>query len=183
MTNNRAELCQEAGHSDQQLVSLHGSVFSFQCSSKKCTFSDWNYQQRPTVPGLEFLPSDGGELAIDYSKLSATGVPDCPLCKSFKIRPGVHWFGERLPSEQLSRVEGWFDKAPRVDLVLVIGTERSPFVNDAIVKGAEVAWLNYFEEDLSDTGDHWYVDGCVSVTLPYLVEASLSFTSTLDHQQ
>lgn len=85
----------------------------------------------------------------------------------------MHWFGERLPEEELGRVEEWLESSPRVDLVLAIGTERSPFVKDAIDKGAEVAWLNYFEKDLSNTGGDWYVDGCASETLPYLVNASL----------
>jgi len=60
-----------------------------------------------------------------------------------------------------------------VDLVLVIGTERTPFVKEAIAKGAEVAWLNVFDNDLIDTGDDWYVSGCASETLPQLVDAAL----------
>jgi hypothetical protein len=55
----------------------------------------------------------------------------------------------------------------------VIGTERTPFVEDAIAKGADVAWLNLFDDDLMDTGGDWYVSGCASETLPQLVDAAL----------
>jgi hypothetical protein len=60
-----------------------------------------------------------------------------------------------------------------VDLVLVTGTERSLFVKEAIAKGAEVAWLNLFDDNLSETGGDWYVNGCASITLPRLVDAAL----------
>lgn len=60
-----------------------------------------------------------------------------------------------------------------MDLVLVIGTERTPFVEEAIAKGAEVAWLNVFDGDLADTGDDWYVSGSASETLPQLIDAVL----------
>lgn len=154
-------------------MSLHGSLFRIRCSGKDCGYSSFNYDQKPTVPGIYFSPSDGQDLAKRCAALSETDIPSCPLCRSSKLRPGVHWFGERLPKEELSRVEEWLESSPRVDLVLVVGTERSPFVKDAMDKGAEVAWLNYFEEDLTSTGGDWYVDGCASETLPYLVDASL----------
>jgi hypothetical protein len=73
----------------------------------------------------------------------------------------------------LSRVERWFQNAAKVELVLVIGTERTPFVEDAIAKGAEVAWLNLFDDNLMDTGGDWYVSGCASETLTQLVDAAL----------
>lgn len=173
VTDDRVELCQEAEHNGQQLVSLHGSLFRVRCSAKSCEYSSWNHSGSPTVPGLESSTSSVGNLASTYSGLSDTDIPNCPLCQSSKLRPGVHWFGEKLPAEELSRIEEWLESSPRVDLVLVIGTDRSPFVKEAIDKGAEVAWLNYFEKDLPSTGGDWYVDGCASETLPYLVQASL----------
>jgi hypothetical protein len=60
-----------------------------------------------------------------------------------------------------------------VDLVLLVGTERTPFVQEAIAKGAEVAWLNVFDSERIDVGDDWYVGGCVTETLTRLVEAAL----------
>jgi len=90
-----------------------------------------------------------------------------------KLRPGVCWFGEKLPLAALSCVEKWLQDAAKVDLVLVVGTERTPFVEEAIAKGAEVAWLNVFDSELIDVGDDWYVSGCVTETLTQLVEAAL----------
>ena len=58
-------------------------------------------------------------------------------------------------------------------MVLVVGTERTPFVREAQLKGAEVAWLNLFEDDLVDTGGDWYVSGNASETLPALVDRAL----------
>lgn len=74
---------------------------------------------------------------------------------------------------ELSRVEKWLQSAAHVDLVLVIGTERTPFVQEAVAKGAEVAWLNMFDSKLIDTGDDWYVSGYASETLPRLADAAL----------
>lgn len=55
----------------------------------------------------------------------------------------------------------------------MIGTERTPFVDEAIAKGAEVAWLNVIESELIDVGDDWYVNGCVTESLTRLVDAAL----------
>lgn len=71
------------------------------------------------------------------------------------------------------RVEEWFERTSSIDLVLVAGTERCPFVMEAIAKGAEVAWLNFFVEDLQDTGRDWSVNGCASEALPRLIDAAL----------
>jgi NAD-dependent deacetylase sirtuin 5 len=167
------ELCQRAGHNDGQLVSLHGSLFQICCGNKECAFEVSNYTADATVPGLRIDPCERLDLAVASLPLDETHVPTCPCCWSSKLRPGICWFGEKLPTDELSRVERWFQNAPRVDLVLVIGTERSPFVKEAIAKGAEVAWLNLFDDNLPDTGGDWYVNGCASMTLPRLVEAAL----------
>ena len=90
-----------------------------------------------------------------------------------KLRPGVCWFGEKLPVAELNRVDKWFRDADDVELVLVIGTERTPFVEEAMAKGAEVAWLNVIDSELVDVGDDWYVGGCVTETLTQLVDAAL----------
>jgi NAD-dependent deacetylase sirtuin 5 len=167
------DLCQRTYHNNDQLVALHGSLFRVCCEDKECAFEDSNYTSEPTVPGLKFHPTDSVGLTVASLPLNVAHVPKCPSCQSSKLRPGVCWFGEKLPLDELSRVERWFQNAAMVELVLVIGTVRTPFVEDAIAKGAEVAWLNLFDDDLMDTGGDWYVSGCASETLPQLVDAAL----------
>lgn len=175
-TNDRicnADLLQRAHHKPDQLVSLHGSLFKIHCENKECAFEDANYTAEPTVPGLKIHPSGSLGSTVASLPLRATDIPSCPHCHRSKLRPGVCWFGEKLPLPELSRVENWFQDAAKVDLVLVIGTERTPFVEEAIAKGAEVAWLNTFDSELVDVGDDWYVSGCITESLTQLVEAAL----------
>ena len=93
-------------------------------------------------------------------------------CESGILRPGIVRFGEKLPQQYLDRIDNWLDAGPKVDLVLVIGTERTPFVYDAIERRAEVVCFNISNEtlDSDDVGDaDWFVNGDVSQTLPHLV--------------
>jgi NAD-dependent SIR2 family protein deacetylase len=143
------------------------------CTDKKCDYEHWNHTPESTVRGLQINPSSRIDCALASLALNLTDIPSCPRCQSFKLRPGVCWFGEELPLDELNRVERWFQDARKVDLVLVIGTERTPFVREAQSKGAEVAWLNLFEDDLVDTGGDWYVSGNASETLPALVDRAL----------
>lgn len=163
----RIDLCHRAHHNNDQLVSLHGSLFRVCCENQGCAYEGWNHTPEPTVPGLNTLSSHNGD------DLHATHIPSCPRCQSARLRPGICWFGEKLPLNELSRIDSWIESAPKVDLVLVIGTERTPFVEEAIAKGAEVAWLNVFDSDLTDAGDDWYVSGCASETLSQLNDAAL----------
>jgi len=168
-----ADLLQRADHKSDQLVSLHGSLFKVCCENKECAFEDLNYTLEPTVPGLKVHPSDNLESTIASLDLQPEDIPTCPRCQTSKLRPGVCWFGEKLPLAELRRVEKWFQQAAKVDLVLVIGTERTPFVEEAMAKGAEVAWLNVFDSEIIDVGEDWYVGGCVTKTLTQLVDAAL----------
>ena len=165
---------QRADHKPDQLVSLHGSLFRICCEGKECAFEDVNYTRDPTVPGLSIHASDSSlESTVASLSLRLADVPDCPRCRTSKLRPGVCWFGEKLPVAELNRVDKWFRDAEDVELVLVIGTERTPFVEEAMAKGAEVAWLNVIHSELVDVGDDWYVGGCVTETLTQLVDAAL----------
>jgi NAD-dependent deacetylase sirtuin 5 len=167
------DLLQKAYHKPDQLVSLHGSLFKIFCENKECAFEDLNYTLESTVSGLKIHPSDSLESTVASLDLQPEDIPNCPRCQTSKLRPGVCWFGEKLPLAELSRVEKWFQQAAKVDLVLVVGTERTPFVEEAIAKGAEVAWLNIFDSEIMDVGDDWYVSGCVTETLTQLVDAAL----------
>jgi NAD-dependent SIR2 family protein deacetylase len=133
------DLCQRTFHNDDQLVALYGSLFRVCCEDKECAFEDSNYTSEPTVPGLKIHPTNSVGFTVASLPLNAAHVPKCPSCQSSKLRPGICWFGEKLPLDELSHVKRWFQNAANVELVLVIGTERTPFVEDAIAKGTEVA--------------------------------------------
>lgn len=167
------DLLQRVDHNPEQLVSLHGSLFKIRCEDKECAFEDSNHTHKPTFPGRRIHPFDSLESTVAFLSLGLADVPNCPRCRTSKLRPGVCWFGEKLPLTELSCVEKWFQETENVDLVLVIGTERTPFVDEAIAKGAEVAWLNVIESELIDVGDDWYVNGCVTESLTRLVDAAL----------
>lgn len=169
----RIELCQRAGRGDEQLVPLHGLLFRVRCADRRCNYEHRNHTPEPTVRELQISPSSRIDYALTSSALNLTDIPSCPRCQSSKLRPGVCWFGEELPPDELNRVERWFQNARKVDLILVVGTERTPFVREAQSKGAEVAWLNLFENGLVDTGGDWYVSGNASETLPALVDRVL----------
>ena len=47
-------------------------------------------------------------------------VPKCPACDAL-MRPGIVWFGEQLPWNELQRVETYLDGGA-CDLVIVAGT-------------------------------------------------------------
>jgi NAD-dependent SIR2 family protein deacetylase len=167
------DLCQKAHHNDDRLVALHGSLFRVCCENKDCVYEFSNQTLEPTVPGLKMHPSHTVESAVASLSLQAADVPSCPSCLSSKLRPGICWSGEEFHSNAWSRIERWLQDAANVELVLVIGTEHTPFAVDALEKGADLAWLNIFPSDLAEAKDGWYVGGCVSQTLPYLVDAVL----------
>ena len=112
------------------------------------------------------------------------------------MRPGIVWFGERLPDDALARIDDWFNDAPEIDLVLLIGTQRTPFVHEALARGARVASFNIHtvedetgaidamhedtscveseDLDVEDAGDfEWLITGDASRTLPYIIGSAL----------
>jgi NAD-dependent deacetylase sirtuin 5 len=106
-------------------------------------------------------------------------TPLCPSCGHGTIRPGVVWFGEKLPSGSLDRIEAWFDSVTQIDIVIIIGTEAlvqpaaSYIYRAATEKGARVMHFNQKplrpeQEDDMDEID-LYVQGNVAESLPALL--------------
>lgn len=132
------------------------------------------------VPGLAARPSNATDTRIPPSQIGRVGIPWCPLCQLGILRPGIVWFGEKLPLDALARIDAWFTSAPKVDLVLLIGTERAPFVREAMDRGAISAYLNIFEGamDSNDTGDYdWVINGDASHTLSDIIGRALGMGS------
>ncbi|KAK4914163.1 hypothetical protein LTR49_017595 [Elasticomyces elasticus] len=145
------ELSARAGHGAGTLQALHGSLFDIKCASDDCAFRGRNVSEQ--VSGLTW----------------------CPACKTTYLRPGVVWFNERLPSGVVERIEAWLESHDCIDMVLVIGTDRTPYAHEALAKGAKMAWFNIMEDELESTGDaDWVVDGDASWTLPNIIDEALA---------
>jgi NAD-dependent deacetylase len=79
------------------MVQIHGDIFVTRCS--RCDFDRHEYEQEHE---------------------HEVGIPRCSRCSAF-MRPGVVWFGEQLPRNELERVED-FLYGGACDVVIVAGT-------------------------------------------------------------
>jgi NAD-dependent deacetylase len=80
--------------SQEKIVQIHGDIFVTRCSQCEC-------RRREREQG------DGG-------------VPKCEECGEF-MRPDVVWFGERLNTQNIERVENYLARGS-CDVVIVAGT-------------------------------------------------------------
>ena len=94
VTQNVDGLHARAGLPSEKIVQIHGDIFVTRCSRCDFCFNERNEKRQ--------------------------GIPRCAECDGL-MRPGVVWFGERLPPKELQRVETYFDRGP-CDLVIVVGT-------------------------------------------------------------
>lgn len=135
-------LSQKAGHDSDQLVEIHGSLFTATCSSDTCAWTQPNTSHEPCVPTLPVDPqrADMNMLTIpsDFAR--------CPDCITAKLRPGIVWFSEQMPLYQLARTEMWLDSVPRVDLMLVM-FPAAEYIYRAREKGAYVAHFNWERDE------------------------------------
>ncbi len=98
ITQNVDGLHRRAGSSEP--VELHGSLFSTRCT------------REGTVH----------EGMVDR-ELEAERLPRCPDCGAL-LRPGVVWFGEMLPEDQLRRAQ---EAAAKCDVFLSVGTSHQVY--------------------------------------------------------
>jgi NAD-dependent deacetylase len=113
VTQNVDDLHARAGMSAEKMVQIHGSIFVTRCS--RCEFSrrDYEYDQ------------EHGQW----------NLPKCPECNAF-MRPGVVWFGEQLPWNELQRVANYLDQGP-CDYVVVAGTTATfGYIIDWALRGS-----------------------------------------------
>ncbi|OJJ43975.1 hypothetical protein ASPZODRAFT_135395 [Penicilliopsis zonata CBS 506.65] len=124
--------------------------------------------------------ADISDASVFMPELNPQDLPKCPQCKDGMLRPGVVWFGEPLPSHTMDAVDEWLDKAPKVDLVLVIGTSAqvwpaAGYVDIARSKGGRVAVINMDRKDVPGgsngmkRGD-WFFVGDASDILPEILK-------------
>ncbi len=92
VTQNVDDLHARAGLRAEKIVQIHGDIFGTRCS--RCGFKEHNEE--------------------------CEEIPRCPKCDAL-MRPGVVWFGEQLPWNELQRIENYLDRGA-CDLVIVAGT-------------------------------------------------------------
>ena len=146
VTQNVDDLHARAGASPEKMVQIHGNIFVTRCS--RCGFSvlerDEEWQE----------------------------IPICANCAAL-MRPGVVWFGEQLPWNELQRVESYIDRGP-CDLVIVAGTTATfgyiiEWALRASRDGGELIEVNPEETPLSQFATR-LVREPAAITLPRLVD-------------
>ena len=129
VTQNVDDLHARAGMSAQDMVQIHGDIFVTRCS--RCEFRRFEHEH-------------------EYEQEHE--IPRCSECNAL-MRPGVIWFGEQLPWNELQRVESYLDRGP-CNVVIVAGTTATfGYIIDWALRasrdGAELIELNPEETPLS----------------------------------
>jgi len=129
VTQNVDDLHARAGMSAQDMVQIHGDIFVTRCS--RCEFRRFEHEH-------------------EYEQEHE--IPRCSECNAL-MRPGVIWFGEQLPWNELQRVESYLDRGP-CNVVIVAGTTATfGYIIDWALRasrdGAELIEVNPEETPLS----------------------------------
>jgi NAD-dependent deacetylase len=119
VTQNVDDLHARAGIPAQRIVQIHGDIFVTRCS--RCDFSHEGRCGSSEPLGVsedEFGIRRLGSIAPTSE--NNVNLPRCPECGGL-MRPGVVWFGEQLPWNELKRIEIFLDGGA-CDVVIVAGT-------------------------------------------------------------
>jgi NAD-dependent protein deacetylase/lipoamidase len=152
VTQNVDDLHQRAGVPPQKMVQIHGEIFVTRCS--RCDFVLRDYAQE------------------QKQKEEQNVLPRCSKCDEL-MRPGVVWFGEQLPWNELHRVENYLAAGP-CDIVIVAGTTATfGYIIDwalrATGSGGEFIEVNPEETPLSQFATR-LVREPAAIALPRVVE-------------
>jgi NAD-dependent deacetylase len=163
VTQNVDDLHARAGSPKEKMVQIHGDIFVTRCS--RCDFSRHDYEHDHEHEH-EHESED-----ID--------VPRCPRCEGL-MRPGVVWFGEQLPWDELRRVENYLEAGP-CDFVIVAGTTATfGYIIDwalrAIASDGELIEVNPEETPLSRFATQ-RVRERAALALPWIVDELVIFRS------
>ena len=122
VTQNVDDLHARAGLPKEKMVQIHGDIFVTKCS--RCDFLDAGRGGSPAFAllrrGRPEPPARGRLRSIAPTSEGDADLPHCRKCDAL-MRPGVVWFGEQLPWNELQRIENYIDRGP-CDLVIVAGT-------------------------------------------------------------
>lgn len=163
VTQNVDDLHERAGSGD--VLHLHGSLHRprcFDCGSPFTPPADAAAVADRSAPAgwrAQALGGDGQRLE----------PPPCPACGG-RVRPGVVWFGESLPTDALAAA---FDAAEACDLLLSVGTSGvvEPAASIPRVAARAGAWvLHVNPQPVAAGGPHTVqLSGAAGMLLPQLV--------------
>jgi NAD-dependent deacetylase len=149
VTQNVDDLHARAGLPKEKMVQIHGDIFVTRCCG--CGLERHNY---------------------DYAQEHEGLISRCSKCDAL-MRPGVVWFDEHLPLDELERVENFLDGGP-CDVVIVVGTTATfGYIIDWALRasrGGELIEVNPEETPLSRFATQ-LVREPAAVALPQIVDA------------
>jgi NAD-dependent deacetylase len=156
VTQNVDDLHVRAGLPKEKMVQIHGDIFLTRCS--RC---DFGFTERKHDHDQEQEQEEGNI------------VPRCAKCDAL-MRPGVVWFGEQLPWNEVQRVETYLDQGT-CDVVIVAGTAATfGYIVDWALRanhgGGELIEVNPEETPLSRSATQ-LVREPAAIALPRIVEA------------
>ncbi len=175
VTQNVDDLHARAGLPKEKMVQIHGDIFVTKCS--RCDFSEEGRGGSPEPPTDRAVPVQRERLrSIARTSEDIVDLPCCPECDAL-MRPGVVWFGEQLPWNELQRVENYFDRGA-CDLVIVAGTTATfGYIIDWALRasrdGGELIEVNPEETPLSQFATQ-LVREPAAKAMPHLVDTILA---------
>ena len=134
VTQNVDDLHARAGSPKEKMVQIHGDIFVTRCSRCDFQFRDTGRGGSPEPPAPSAIYPHSGRLRACPERKSKGSIattsaqpdqeqkdiPKCSKCSAL-LRPGVVWFSEQLPWDELRRVENYLEAGP-CDFVIVAGT-------------------------------------------------------------
>jgi len=152
VTQNVDDLHARAGSSKEKMVQIHGDIFVTRCSHGDFSRHDYEHEHEHESEDID--------------------LPRCPRCEGL-MRPGVVWFGEQLPWDELRRVENYLEDGP-CDFVIVAGTTATfGYIIDwalrAMASDGELVDVNPEETPLSQFATQ-RVRESAAVALPRIVD-------------
>src|SRR5262245_10167510 len=120
VTQNVDDLHARAGVTAEKIVQIHGNIFITRCS--RCEFERYDYPHSQSYGAASEQEQE-------------EGIPQCSQCTAL-MRPGVVWFNEQLPWNEVERVETFLDSGP-CDAVIVAGTTATfGYIIDWALRGS-----------------------------------------------
>ena len=134
VTQNVDDLHARGGIPAQKMVQIHGDIFVTRCSH--CEFEKYDHELSQSYGAAsehEHPPSP--RLRRTSEQEQKAGIPKCSQCTAL-MRPGVVWFDEHLPWNEVERVETFLDSGA-CDVVIVAGTTATfVYIIDWALRGS-----------------------------------------------